>query len=854
MPTLRLSDVRRVAPAAIIVLAATLLVVGFGVSGASERSLTSQAAAWRGLVGGARPPVTVGQRMLVVLKAPSLATRVAANGGFATQKQEHEWTRDAIAAQQQLLAELSIHGIQIRKEFSFARVLNGFSAPLDARAVAVIESQPEVAGVYPVRVAYPASISSRLLGKEGLAIGAGQLPSVSLPGYDGRGVTIALLDTGVDSAHPYLRGRILPGVNLVDDMNSGAPAVADPDDATRLEEHGTEMAGLLVGAGGPGGISGVATGASVLPIRVAGWQRDLTGGWAIYGRTDQLIAGLERAVDPNLDGDAHDAARIALIGLAASYAAFADSPEAQAIRGALRLDTLVVAPAGNDGPAGPGYGSIASPGGAPAALTVGAADLRTEAEEAPVVVRTGLRLLLDERMPLAGAVVATKPLELELAEPRPTASPSELSSFFDGKGVSLVAGKAAFVKAGGDPRLTIDHAVAAGARAVVVYGTELPAGGLGLDEAVDVPVLSVPTRVGRIAADQLARHGHAIVSIGVPSTAHNGSAAEIAPFSSRGLAFDARVKPDVAAPGVVLATSEPGRNDDGSPRYGTVNGSSASAAVVTGAAALLAEVRPDLRAADVKSLLTGTARPLPDESVTAQGAGLVDVGGAAAAELAALPATLAFGRVQGDGWHATQLLTLHDVSTRKLRVRIEAGGRDGLQITPFPRRVRLKPDGSTVVRLVARLRGAPPAGGSAEGAILLKPHGSAQIRVPWAITFGRPPGNLLSAVALSALAFRPSDTNPAVLSLRAGSLVQDPTGPQIRPVARLDVELWHGGERIGLLARLRDLPPGRIAIGLTGRDPEGNLLAPGQYRIRLIAVPTTGGTSTVKRIAFRIKQ
>ena len=853
MPTPRLSEIRRVAPAAIIVLAATLLVVGFGVSGASERSLTSQAAAWRGLVGGARPRVDVGQRMLVVLKAPSLATRVAQHGGLATQKQEHEWTRDAIAAQQQLLAELSVHGVQIRKEFSFARVLNGFSAPLDARAVAVIESQPAVAGVYPVRVAYPASVSSRLLGKDGLAIGAGQLPSVSLPGYDGRGVTIALLDTGVDSAHPYLRGRILPGVNLVDDLNSGAPAVANPDDATRLERHGTEMAGLLVGAGGPGGISGVATGASILPIRVAGWQPDVTGGWAVYGRTDQMIAGLERTVDPNLDGDAHDAARIALIGLAASYAAFADAPEAQAIEGALRLDTLVVAPAGNDGPAGPGYGSIASPGGAPAALTVGAADLRTQAEEAPVVVRTGLRILLDQSMPLAGAVVVPKPLELELAAPNETGSTSDLSSFFDDNGVSLVAGKAAFVKAGGDPRLAVEHAVAAGARAVVVYGTELPAGGLGLDEDVDVPVLSVPGRVGKIVADSLAKHGPAIVSIGVPTTARNGAATEIAPFSSRGLAFDARVKPDVSAPGVVLATSEPGRNDDGSARYGTVNGSSAAAAVVTGAAALLAETRPDLGASDLKSLLTGTARPFADESVTAQGAGSVDVGGAAAAELTAVPGTLAFGRAQGDGWHSTQLLTLHDVSTRRLRVHLETVGQGGLEITPFPRRVRLKPGGSTVVRLVARLRGAAQAEGSAEGAIVLRPRGSARIRVPWAITFGPPPGDLLSGVALSARAFKPSDTNPAVLSLRAGSLAPSAAGPQIRPVARLDVELWQGRERLGLLARLRDLIPGQIAIGLTGRDPDGNVLEPGPYRIRLVAVPTTAGPPTVDRIGFRIK-
>src|SRR5436309_6949496 len=225
-PRLRLPDLRRAAPAAIIALGATLLVVGFGVSGARQRSLVSDASAWRGLVGGAHgETVDVGQRVLVVLKAPSLAQRVAANGGVATERQEHYWTKVAIAAQKHLLTILSIHGIRVRVEFSYARVLNGFSAPLDARAVALLERQPQVAGVYPVRVAYPASVSSELLGHRGLAVGAGQTPSLRLPGYDGRGVTIALLDTGVDSAQPYLRGRILPGLNVVDDR-PGAPAAA----------------------------------------------------------------------------------------------------------------------------------------------------------------------------------------------------------------------------------------------------------------------------------------------------------------------------------------------------------------------------------------------------------------------------------------------------------------------------------------------------------------------------------------------------------------------------------------------------------------------------------------------------
>ena len=56
------------------------------------------------------------------------------------------------------------------------------------------------------------------------------------------------------------------------------------------------------------------------------------------------------------------------------------------------------------------------------------------------------------------------------------------------------------------------------------------------------------------------------------------------------------------------------------------------------------------------------------------------------------------------------------------------------------------------------------------------------------------------------------------------------------PVLRLDVELWTDkGKRLGLLARLRDVLPGRYALGLTGRGPAGTPLEPGAYRFRLRA-------------------
>jgi subtilisin family serine protease len=851
----RLPELHKIALPVLLALGAALVALGFGVTHSHERTVGSEASSWRGLVGGPRPSVTVGQRMLVVLKEPSLAQQVFNHGGLATERQERSWTRTAIGAQKRLLTELAIHGIRMRPEFSFARVINGFSAPLDARAVALLERRPDVAGVYPVRVVYPASVSSELLPRNGVTLAPGRIAGATVPGYNGRGVTIALLDTGVARRHPYLRARVEDGVDVLGDY-AGAPAAVDPDDPNRLEQHGTELAGILAGAGGPGRLAGVATGASVLPIRVGGWQRDLTGSWAVYGRTDQIVAGLERAVDPNLDGDAHDAARIALIGLAASYGAFADSPEARAIRGALRLDTLVVAPAGNDGPAGPAFGSVASPGGAPDALTVGAADLRRRAEEASVTLRVGLRVLLDRPLPLAAAVSSSRPRELELVAPRASdarAAGPELSDFFDDHGRSLVAGRAALVRAGDDPQLAAEYAARAGAAAVVLYGTQLPAGGLGLEENVTAPVVSVPDRVRRLALEALARHRRPMISIGTPVSARNGASGEIAPFSSRGLAFDGRVKPDLAAPGVSLATAEAGMNEDGSPRYGTVSGSSGAAAVVAGAAAVLAQARPSLSAPELKSLLTGTARPLRDAGVAAQGAGLLDLGAASVAELATDPGTLAFGRAQGDGWQATQRLTLRNASSRWLPVRVRAVGQGGLEITASPERMYIRPAGTKTVRLRARIVGSPPTEGSAEGAIQLIARGAGLLRVPWEITFGAPPERLISSVALSSTAFTPSDTTPAVLSLRAGSLLASPTGPQVQPLARLDVDLWRGKRHLGLLARLRDLLPGRVAIGLTGRNPEGGRLRRGKFRIRLLAIPTSDGPWTRQAIEFRIK-
>ena len=137
------------------------------------------------------------------------------------------------------------------------------------------------------------------------------------------------------------------------------------------------------------------------------------------------------------------------------------------------------------------------------------------------------------------------------------------------------------------------------------------------------------------------------------------------------------MKPDLVAPGVVVATAEPGANDDGTPRFGTVNGSSAAAAVVAGAAAVLAQARPGLRGDDLQQPAHRNRPLAPGYERLRAGSGLLDLGAASASEVTAEPVTLAFGRAEGDGWQSTQDVTIRNVSTRRLLVRVHTPGQGG---------------------------------------------------------------------------------------------------------------------------------------------------------------------------------
>jgi subtilisin family serine protease len=583
---------RRSRPALAALAAVCLLALG-GAAGAVDGTPVG-AAGWQGLL-GSRPTPQLGGRWIVVFRAPSLADRVRRAGGAATEQQMRSWTATAQATQRRAIAGLWARGAPVTPEQSYVRVLNGFAASIDATFIPAIERDPSVAGVYPVRAAYPAAAPRIDLDTEAFGPTSGRRVGIEIPGFDGAGVTVALLDTGVDLRHPYLQGRLLHGIDVLD--ADGDPAAEpNPTEPGRPERHGTGLAGLVAGVRGPAGLHGVAPGASILPIRVAGWQPDADGGVSVYGRTDQVLAGLEAAVDPNGDGDAHDAARVALLGVVEPFASFPDSPLARAGRGALALDTLVVVPGGNDGPAGPGYGSIAGPAGTSGVLSVAASDSRGESPTVHVLLRAGLRVLASGETALGGAAVPSDVVSAPVvALPRRQAvavtKGSALDRLFDTAGYSRVAGHAVLLPSGPTTPEAVGELASAGARAVLVDGP-IPAGSLGVDEPVQVPVVGVPTATAAEVRRTLAAGVPVELGVGAAAFGRNPDLGAQAPFSSTGLAFDGSAGTVIAAPGVGLVSSVPGHNEGGTARYGTVSGSSAAAAVVAGSAALLAQARP----------------------------------------------------------------------------------------------------------------------------------------------------------------------------------------------------------------------------------------------------------------------
>ena len=235
--------------------------------------------------------------MIVVLRAPSLADRVAAAGGAATEEQERHWTARPLSAQQDVLLKLATKGVFVKPELRFTRVaqrLLGRARPERGRPSS--SACPQVEGVYPRPRRVPRLGVGR---RRPRGRSRGQRDSRCArrsSGSDGRGVTsrcstrastrVAVPHTARAARHR--RRRRAPSTRGRRRRRTAPPRSSARDRDGRASSSARARPGL----------AGVAPGATLLPIRVAGWQRDDAGRVGLFARTDQVLAGLERAVDP----------------------------------------------------------------------------------------------------------------------------------------------------------------------------------------------------------------------------------------------------------------------------------------------------------------------------------------------------------------------------------------------------------------------------------------------------------------------------------------------------------------------------------------------------------------------------
>ncbi|MFG2306157.1 type VII secretion-associated serine protease mycosin [Actinacidiphila glaucinigra] len=176
----------------------------------------------------------------------------------------------------------------------------------------------------------------------------------------GRGVTVAVLDTGVDGTHPDLSGQVLEGKDMVGfGARRGDIAWA---------RHGTGMAGIIAGHGhGPGGsdgVLGIAPEARILPVRVILEDKDPQRKKARTTRGSALADGIRWAADHGAD----------VINLSLGDDSRTAHPEAQeddAVQYALRKGVVVVASAGNGGEQG---NRASYPAAYPGVIAVAAVD------------------------------------------------------------------------------------------------------------------------------------------------------------------------------------------------------------------------------------------------------------------------------------------------------------------------------------------------------------------------------------------------------------------------------------------------------------------------------------------------
>jgi minor extracellular serine protease Vpr len=483
---------------------------------------------------------------------------------------------------------VSAKGLDATVQQSFDTVFSGVALEMKASNLPKLQNVPGVRAIYPNNKVEAIPIEKATHSKPYMAesapmIGANQYWDL---GYEGEGMKVGVIDTGIDYNHPDLKDAFKGGYDFVDND-------ADPYEGNEMipSDHGTHVSGIIAGRGNSevGGVRGIAPKSDLHVYRVLGENG---------GEDAWVIAGIEQAVKDGMD--------VINLSLGAPENN-PDAPTARAVNNAMLAGVVTVVANGNYGSAG--YGTVTSPATAALAISVGASYPPIYSySHRGVASATGekeyrLNWMLDWRPDERDIDFINTDYELVYVG---FGRPED----FKGKDIT---GKIVLVKQGGIGYTELNnYAEQVGAKAVIFFNEDTYNEHINFPfpRSGNLPMFDMRGDDGRELVRAIASgDGHTFTFTGMAKETYPGD--DIVDFSSKGpvvQSFD--IKPDIVAPGANIYSTVPGFGGDYAKAYQRLSGTSMAAPHIAGLSALILEAKPSFSVFDVKTVLMNTAKKL----------------------------------------------------------------------------------------------------------------------------------------------------------------------------------------------------------------------------------------------------
>ncbi|RPF20974.1 S8 family serine peptidase [Myceligenerans xiligouense] len=606
----------------------------------------------------------VGQEAVAAARTGSGSTR--ARSAFAA---DYRAAVDQVEeAQQGVTSWAEREDVELAEPESVTGLLSAVVATVDPADLDELRSAPDVA-----RVTESAAV--RILGDEANipATGAPQVwerDDADGTTVTGDGRTVAIIDTGIDYTLDDLGGGFGPGHRVAD----GYDFVNDDADPMDDHMHGTHVAGI-VGAGGDN-LTGMAP-----DVTLTAWKAmDARGG----GTTEDLLLALEAATDPLGEYPAD------VVNMSLGTPGDGTDPLGRASTAAVRQGVVVVAAAGNSGPYGQ---SVSSPAAAEGVIAVGA---QVTGVADPTLTLDGTaegddpRPLDVTRFPMSANPPA-EGITARLVDVGDGFDEEDYEKAGDVRGAIVVMQSFTTTSLG---EVEIPHLLQAelaekhGAVGALLYmpsptdpagdgggvgplgsANVLAGGGFDLRRE-SLVMMNIASAQYQTFKDEVAA-GTARGAIGSVDRTDT-----ITDFSSRGPSDAMTLKPEIVAPGFEIMSDVPAELGVDGDQY-RMSGTSMAAPHVAGAAALLAQARPEQGAEQLRATLIGSAQPLgsddADVSPSAQGGGKLDVAAAVDQQVTAAPDALSLGLADmGADPARTSTVVLRNSGAKAVTVKLAA--------------------------------------------------------------------------------------------------------------------------------------------------------------------------------------